>query len=68
MGAGALRHIDNPRLTGLRTWPVNRFDDFNFKVYCLASSEWLTVVRILHGRRDIEAILKTQAVEQPHLC
>ena len=64
--AGAPRHIDNPRLTGLRTWPVNGFDEF--KVYCLASSEWLTVVRILQGRRDIEAILDTQAVEQPHLC
>ena len=66
MGAGAPRHIDNPRLTGLRTWPVNGFDEF--KVYCPASSEWLTVVRILHGRRDIDAILETQAVEQPHLC
>jgi toxin ParE1/3/4 len=50
--AGAPRHFGNPRLTGLRTWPVNGFDDF--KVYYLASSEWLTVVRILHGRRDIE--------------
>jgi hypothetical protein len=63
MAAGALRHIDNPRLTGLRTWPVNRFDDF--KVYCLASSEFLTVVRILHGRRYIEAILEKQDLEQP---
>jgi plasmid stabilization system protein ParE len=61
--AGAPRHIDNLRLTGLRTWPVNGFDDF--KVYYLASSEFLTVVRILHGRRDIEAILGTQDVEQP---
>ena len=31
--AGALRRIDNPRLTGLRTWPVNGFDEF--KVYLL---------------------------------
>ena len=44
---------------------MNGFDDFNFKVYYLASSEFLTVVRILHGRRDIEAILETQDVEQP---
>jgi antitoxin ParD1/3/4 len=54
--AGAPRHIDNPRLTRLRTWPVNGFDEF--KVYCLAS---------LHGRRDIEAVLESQDVEQPDL-
>ena len=52
--AGALRHIDIPRLTGPRTRPMNGFDEF--KVYCLAS---------LPGRRDIEAVLESQDVEQP---
>ena len=52
--AGALRRIDNPQLTALRTRPVNGIDEF--KVYCLTS---------LHGRRDIEAVLESQDVEQP---
>ncbi len=41
------------------------FDDF--KIYYLTSPDLLTVVRILHGERDIEATLETQAVEQPDL-
>jgi hypothetical protein len=36
---------------------MNGFDEF--KVYCLAS---------LHGRRDIEAVLESQDVEQPDQC
>jgi toxin ParE1/3/4 len=61
--AGAPRRIDNPRLTGLRSWPVKGFDEF--RVYYLTQPELLTVIRILHSKRDIGAILEGQDVEDP---
>jgi toxin ParE1/3/4 len=61
--AGAPKHLDNPRLTGLRTWPVHGFDEF--RVYYLVRHDFLTVVRVLHGMRDIGSILEGQAVDDP---
>jgi len=54
--AGPPRPMRNPRLAGLRTWPIEGFDDM--KIYYLVADDALTVVRILHGRRDIERILE----------
>jgi toxin ParE1/3/4 len=54
--AGAPKHLDNPRLEGLRTWPVKGFD--LFRVYYLARPDLLTVIRVLHERRDIRGILE----------
>lgn len=54
--AGAPRAAKNRRLAGLRTWPIGGFDDI--KIYYLSSPDDVTIVRILHGRRDIERILK----------
>ena len=54
--AGAPRPMKSPRLAGLRTWPIEGFDDM--KIYYLVADDALTVVRILHGRRDIERILE----------
>jgi toxin ParE1/3/4 len=53
----------NPRLAGLRSWPVNGFDEF--WIYYLARPELLTVVRALHSKRDIGTILKDQEPEEP---
>jgi hypothetical protein len=61
--AGPLRMISNPRLAGLRTWPVKGFDEF--RVYYLVQSELLIVVRIPHDKRDVAAILERQEREQP---
>jgi len=50
--AGAPRPLLNPRLTGLRSWPVPGFEDV--RVYYLEPhGDVLEVVRILHGRRDL---------------
>jgi len=54
--AGPPRPMRNPRLAGLRTWPIEGFDDM--KIYYLVADDALAVVRILHGRRDIERILE----------
>ena len=62
-GAGPSRFIANPRLAGLRSWSVKGFDEF--RVYYLAHAEVLTVVRVLHGKRDIGTILGGQDLEEP---
>ncbi|WP_411032929.1 type II toxin-antitoxin system RelE/ParE family toxin [Shinella sp. BYT-45] len=54
--AGSPRAMKNRRLAGLRTWSIEGFDDL--KIYYLVSADELAIVRILHGRRDIERILE----------
>ena len=61
--AGTPRPSRNSRLAGLRSWPVRGFGELN--VYYLAQPELLTIVRVLHDKRDIGAILEDQAVERP---
>ena len=60
--AGAPRSTGNPALAGLRTWPVKGFD---CRVYDLMGPERLTVVRILHDKRDVAAIIAEQQVDEP---
>ena len=43
------------RLAGLRTWPIEGFDAV--KVYYLVGTSEISILRVLHGRRDIEGIL-----------
>ena len=62
-GAGAPRPIGNPRLAGLRSWAVKGFDEF--RVYYLTQPELLLVLRVLHGKRDIGALLESQEIEDP---
>jgi toxin ParE1/3/4 len=53
---GAPRHFTNPALEGLRSWPVKDFEDI--RIYYLLRPDLLRVVRVLHGRRDIQTILE----------
>lgn len=59
--AGSPRYIDNPKLQGLRTWSVKGFDEF--RVYYILHADLLIVVRILHSKRDTDAILEGQDVD-----
>jgi toxin ParE1/3/4 len=61
-GAGPPRLTGNPRLSGLRSWPIKGFDEF--QVYYLVRPELLIVVRVLHGKRDIGAILDSQELDE----
>lgn len=55
--SGAPHQVRNPRLQGLRSWAVSGFEDV--RVYYLQPEETLVrVVRVLHGKRDVEAILR----------
>lgn len=63
--AGTPRHTRNPSLEGLRTWPVKGFDEF--RIYYLAPPGSLSIIRVLHDKRDTGAILEGQTVEDPSL-
>jgi toxin ParE1/3/4 len=61
--AGPPKATSNPRLVGLRMWGVKGFDEF--WVYYLVRTELLTVVRVLHSKRDIGTILERQDLDEP---
>ena len=46
----------NPRLQGLRSWPVKGYEAI--RIYYLETKTTIDVVRILHGFRDVESLLK----------
>jgi toxin ParE1/3/4 len=64
--AGMPKPSANPRLAGLRTWPLKGFDAF--RVYYLAQHDRLVIVRVLHDKRDTDAVLGGHTVEDPGLC
>jgi len=51
---GTPKTFKNPRLHGLRRWPVDGFEVIG--IYYLLSENALHIVRVLHGKRDIERI------------
>jgi toxin ParE1/3/4 len=53
-GMGRLREFPNPRLEGLRSWPIRGFE--NYLVFYRPITDAIEVLRILHGARDIDAI------------
>lgn len=55
-GLGAARPFSNPLLGEMRMWPVPGFR--KYLVFYRATAEVLEVVRVLHGARDIAAILE----------
>jgi toxin ParE1/3/4 len=48
--------LNNPKLAGLRAWPVNGFPEM--RIYYLVSENVLRIVRVLHSRRDIGPMLE----------
>jgi len=52
---GAPKKLKSPRLQGLRRWPVDGFEVVG--IYYLHTEETLRVVRVLHGKRDVDEIL-----------
>ena len=57
--AGVPRYSKNPALEGLRSWPVKGFEDI--RIYYLLLPNVLRVVRVLHGRRDVQGILARES-------
>ena len=61
--AGPPKLSGNPHLAGLRSWPVGDFHEL--RVYYLVRPGMLSIVRVLHGKRDIGAILDSEELEEP---
>jgi toxin ParE1/3/4 len=57
-GIGASKVLRNLKLAGLRSSPVKGFS--SIRVYYLVSEKTLRVVRVLHGKRDIDPILEVE--------
>jgi plasmid stabilization system protein ParE len=53
---GAPKFFDNPKLAGLRSWPVSGFSAI--RIHYLYARDELRIVRVLHGKRDIGPLLE----------
>ena len=49
---GWAKPFQNPRLRGVRLWPVPRFH--NYLVFYRDAGECIEILRVLHGARDLE--------------
>lgn len=56
---GAPKEFGNPALKGIRILPVRGFEDF--LIFYLAQGDAVTVIRVLHGMRDLARILKRES-------
>jgi toxin ParE1/3/4 len=46
------------RLQNLRSWPVTGFEAI--RVYYIPDDELIRVIRVLHGKRDVKQVLKSE--------
>jgi plasmid stabilization system protein ParE len=53
---GARYGSNKTELQNLRSWPVAGFEAI--RIYYLAESDALHVIRVLHGKRDVKRILE----------
>ena len=60
---GAPKSLKNPILSGLRSWPVKGFEDV--LIFYIVQTDTLRIVRVLHGRRDIQRILEREKNDTP---
>jgi toxin ParE1/3/4 len=48
----------NPRLAGLRAFPIGRFR--TYLIFYRRCADTIDVIRVLHGRRDLDRILRDE--------
>ena len=53
-GMGARREFRNPKLAGMRVWPITRFR--NYVIFYLPTKRGIRVLRVIHGARDTRRI------------
>ncbi len=58
-GIGASHKSDDPKLQSFRSWPVSGFRAI--RLYYLLERDQMQIVRMLHGKRDIERLLRAEA-------
>ncbi len=55
-GAGASREHFSPGLSGLRMWPIRRFE--KHLIFYRQTPDGLDIVRVIHSARDIASLLE----------
>lgn len=55
---GARYRSSTPELQNLRSWPVAGFEAI--RIYYLAEHDAIHIVRVLHGKRDLQRILERE--------
>ncbi len=60
-GVGKLCGFSNPQLSGIRQYPVRGFK--NYLIFYRATASEVEVLRVLHGARDLEAILDEDSTQ-----
>lgn len=60
-GIGKLCGFSNPQLSGIRQYPIRGFK--NYLIFYRATESEVEVLRVLHGARDLEAILDEDTTE-----
>jgi plasmid stabilization system protein ParE len=58
-GIGAHNVLGNPDLSGLRSWPVSSA----VRIYYLSSETLVRILRVLHGKSDIDPLLEEEAMD-----
>jgi len=61
-GAGAPKMLENPSLSGLRSWPVRGFPAM--RIYYIHRGDELRIIRVLHGKRDINPLLEDESADE----
>jgi len=61
--AGVPRKFVNPLLTGLRCRGITGFDEM--RICYMTGRDTVTIIRVLHTRRDLGAIFAEQGVDRP---
>ena len=56
--AGSPGRYGSERLEGVRRWPVHGFP--SHLVFYRLAGEWVEVLRVLHGARDIESLFESE--------
>jgi toxin ParE1/3/4 len=55
-GIGSPVRVENPKLQGLRSWPIPGFEDLRI-YYVRRQPDVIRVLRVLHGKRHVLQIL-----------
>ena len=53
---GRDRRFRNPKLRGIRSWPVSRFN--NYLIFYRITSHGIEVLHVYHGARNLEALFE----------
>jgi len=61
-GVGAPKILENPLLSGLRSWPVRGFPAM--RIYYIHRGDELRIIRVLHGKRDINPMLEEESADE----